>query len=94
MLFRRAHGVASAAVGYVEAMMHRRLPSQGWPPLGLPEALNDTLADNDKMLIFAAASLFSDNNRRLLQARLEHPLRAMAVNASASMPLPLSWAAK
>jgi len=69
--------VTSTPDGVLEVGMHRRLATMGYPPAGLPEALNDTRPDYDRMLLIVSAPDFVADYSRQLQLRLEQPLQLL-----------------
>eukprot|EP01091_Cochliopodium_minus_P016677 TRINITY_DN631_c5_g1_i2.p1 TRINITY_DN631_c5_g1~~TRINITY_DN631_c5_g1_i2.p1 ORF type:complete len:923 (-),score=206.34 TRINITY_DN631_c5_g1_i2:268-3036(-) len=61
-LAERSHGVTSQKNGEYEMMLHRRMGTNGFPPLGLCQPLNDTTSINDTVWVMVGN--YNDINKQ------------------------------
>lgn len=89
LLSDRAQGVASLSEGCMEAMVHRRLLTDG-DHKGVGEALNDTTAITTRHhIVFASATNGLSSVRELALHKEHPPVILYTTDMSAT---PLSWA--
>eukprot|EP01116_Phalansterium_solitarium_P011850 TRINITY_DN2767_c0_g1_i1.p1 TRINITY_DN2767_c0_g1~~TRINITY_DN2767_c0_g1_i1.p1 ORF type:complete len:839 (+),score=278.83 TRINITY_DN2767_c0_g1_i1:553-3069(+) len=85
IITNQPHGVTSPFNGAMELMLHRRLPTRGFPPLGLPESLNDTTPVSDTFRMTLSALADGPRLRHAQSLTVNNPLQPVfGVSASAS----------
>ena len=83
LVSQQTHGVASMLPGAVEAMLHRRQSSIGFPPL-LPTPLNDTTTSRHVFVLSLLPSSVAEQFRHVAVAALNNAVQAFALVQPAS----------